>query len=167
MKSLTHAIKWGLIFVASALAWMVFERAMGWHGARIEQHPVMTNLFAVVAITVYVFALRDKRRQLGGTMTWTQGFVAGLLVSVVVAVLSPLSQWLTHAVITPAYFSNAIAYAVESGKMAQAEAEAFFNLGSYIVQSAVGALIMGAITAAIVALFLKRKHASASPDAAP
>ena len=157
MKTAIHAIRWGLIFTAAALTWMILEKAMGWHGEKIEQHPVMTNLFAVVAITVFVFALLDKRKQLGGSMTWTQGFVAGLWVSVVVAILSPLSQWVTHALISPDYFANAIAYAVENEKATREEAERYFNLNSYIVQSAIGALVMGAVTSAVVALFVKRK----------
>lgn len=160
MQKYAHEIKWGLIFTAAALLWMVFEKAMGWHGEKIEQHPVMTNLFAIVAIAVFVFALREKRKKLGGVMSWKEGFISGLLISVVVAVLSPLSQWLTHAVISPEYFSNAIAYAVESGKSTQEEAGNFFNLRSYILQSAVGGLVMGALTSAIVALFVRRKAAA-------
>lgn len=160
MQKYAHEIKWGLIFTAAALLWMVFEKAMGWHGEKIEQHPVMTNLFAIVAIAVFVFALLEKRKKLGGVMSWKEGFISGLLISVVVAVLSPLSQWLTHAVISPEYFSNAIAYAVESGKSTREEAGNFFNLRSYILQSAVGGLVMGALTSAIVALFVRRKAAA-------
>ena len=41
--------------------------------------------------------------------------------------------------------------------MSQEDAEAYFNLNSYIVQSIAGALMMGVVTAAIVALILKKK----------
>ncbi|WP_289024069.1 hypothetical protein [uncultured Salegentibacter sp.] len=37
------------------------------------------------------------------------------------------------------------------------DAAAYFNLSSYIVQSIAGALMFGVVTAAIVALFVKRK----------
>jgi hypothetical protein len=157
MKPSAHALKWSLIFVTAALAWMVFEKAMGWHGEHIARHPVMTNFFALVAVTVFVFALWDKRKSLGGVMTWKEGFLAGLWVSLGVALLSPLSQWLTHAVISPDYFPNVIEYAVESGKATREEAESFFNLRSYMIQSAIGGLVMGAITSAVVALFVRRK----------
>jgi hypothetical protein len=160
MKKYATEIKWGLIFCAAALGWMVFEKAMGWHGPKIEQHPYMTNIFAVVAITVYVFALREKRQQLGGQMTWKQGFMSGLIISIVVALFSPLTQWITHALISPAYFPNAIAYSVDVGYYDSPEAAAeYFNLQSYMMQGGIGAIIMGVVTSAIVALFLRRNSA--------
>ena len=158
MNNLKHALKWGIIFTFAYFAWMFFEKAMGWHDVKIAQHPTYTNIFSVIAIVVYVFALRDKRKELGGTMTWKQGFVAGVLVSVVVAVLSPLVQWITHTAITPDYFANAQAYSVSTGKVTQEQAETFFNLQSYILQASIFGLIVGVITSAIVALFVRRKE---------
>lgn len=157
MKKYATEIKWALIFCAAALAWMVFEKAMGWHGPNIEQHPYMTNIFGLIAIVIYVFALREKRQKLGGQMTWKQGFMSGLIISIIVALLSPLTQWLTHAVISPEYFPNAIAYSVEVGYHDSPEAAAeYFNLQSYMMQSGIGAVIMGVVTSAIVAIFLRR-----------
>jgi len=48
-------------------------------------------------------------------------------------------------------------HAIASGMMNDDQAEKYFNLTSYMMQSAIGALVMGAITAAVVALFLKRR----------
>jgi len=156
MKRATE-VKWGLIFVAISLLWMVLERLAGLHGPRIEDHATWTNLFAVPAIAVYVLALRDKRASdLGGTMTFGQGFVSGLVVTAVVAVLTPVTQWLTHTVITPDYFPNAVAAAERLGMSSTAAAEAYFNLGNYVRLALVGAVVMGAVTSAVVALFVRR-----------
>jgi hypothetical protein len=151
-------IKWALIFFVIGLIWIFLERLVGLHDAHIDKHPIYTNFFAIVAIAVYVFALLDKRKNFyNGKMTWLQGFITGIIISVIVAVLTPLAQYLTHSVITPEYFPNAIQYAVDSGKLTQAEAEKYFNLNSYLLQSAIGAIVMGIITSAIVALFVKKK----------
>lgn len=160
MKKYELEIKWGIIFTITALLWMVVEKLAGWHDAGIANHAIYTNIFAVIAIALYVFALRAKRRQLGNQMTWKEGFIAGAIISVVVAVLSPLSQLITHYLISPSYFSNAIKYAVESGNTTQEEAEAFFNLNSYMMQASIGALMMGLITAAIVAFFVRNRVAA-------
>ncbi len=65
-------------------------------------------------ITIYVFALLDKRRNYyKGAMTYMQGFVSGLIISVIVTVLSPLTQYITSYVITPEFFQNAIKYVIE------------------------------------------------------
>lgn len=158
MKKYAIEIRWGLIFTGIALLWMVFEKLMGWHGEKIEVHPIYTNFFAIIAIVVFVFALRDKRRHLGGTMSWMEGFVSGAIISVIVAILSPLSQYIVHTFLSPEYFPNAIAYAVENQGITREEAESYFNLQNYIWQSAIGGLVMGLITSAIVSLFLRKKE---------
>ena len=151
-------IKWGVIFTLVMLLWMVFERLMGWHGENIDQHATMSIIFAVVAIAIYVFALLDKRNNdLGGRMTWSQGFTSGFWITVVVVVLSPLAQYITHTVISPDFFNNMTNYAVESGNMTQEQAESYFNMRNYLMQSAVGALGLGVVTSAVVAIFTKKK----------
>jgi len=157
MKKYAIEIRWGLIFTGIALLWMVFEKLMGWHGEKIEVHLIYTNFFAIIAIAVFVFALRDKRRYLGGTMSWMEGFVSGAIISVIVAILSPLSQYIVHTFLSPEYFPNAIAYAVENKGMTQEAAASYFNLQNYIMQSAIGGLVMGLLTSAIVALFVRKK----------
>lgn len=161
-------IKWGLIFVVAALLWMVFEKVMGWHGPKIEQHAAMTNIFAVIAIAVYVFALRDKKHNdLGGQMSWTQGFLSGMIITAIVVVFSPLSQWIVHTLISPEYFPNIIKYSVEEGMWPdRASAEAYFSLGNYMVISAVSALILGILTSAIVAFFVRTRPSTGSEAAA-
>ena len=158
MKKNSTEIKWGVIFFISMLIWIGIERAAGLHSTHIDKHAVYTNIFAIVAIALYVFALREKReKDYSGTMSWKQGFISGLIISVVVTVLSPLGQWITHTIITPDYFSNVIEYSVSSGKMTREAAEQYFSLGGYVVQSMIGALVMGVVTSAVVALFVKKK----------
>ena len=153
-------IKWGVIFTLVMLLWMVFERLMGWHGENIDQHATMSIIFAVVAIAIYVFALLDKRNNdLGGSMTWSQGFARGFWINMVVVLLSPLAQYITHTVISPDFFSNMTNYAVESGNMTREQAESYFSMRNYLMQSAVGALGLGVVTSAIVAIFTKKKVA--------
>ncbi len=157
MKKFSIEIKWGIIFSIISLLWMYLEKGLGWHDENIAEHAIYTNIFAIVAIILYVFALLDKRKNFyNGKMTWTQGFISGIIISVVVAILSPLAQYLTHEFITPDYFENAIEYSVESGNSRE-NAEAYFNMKSYILQSFFFALTVGTVTAAIVALFVRRK----------
>ena len=162
MKKFAIEIKWGLIFIGVQLLWMIFERLVGLHDQYIAQHATYSNFFIVIAFVIYYFALTDKRKNYyGGRMTWKQGFISGLIIGLVVMVLTPLVQVLISNVISPHYFENAIAYAVESGNSTPEEAEAFFNLGNYILISTIAAPIYGAVTGAIMALFTR------GPKAAP
>jgi hypothetical protein len=159
MKNIKLELKWALIFVGMSLAWMVLEKAVGLHSTHIDKHMYLTNLFAIPAILVYVFALKDKKKNFyNGQMTYKQGFLSGFIITMIVALLAPLTQWITSTVITPEYFPNVIAYSVETGYHSSLEeAEAYFNLKNYMVQSVIGAFMMGILTTAIVALFVRTK----------
>lgn len=159
MKSIRIEIKWGVLFILVGLIWMVFEKTMGWHDVHIDKHATYSMLIAPIAIAIYVFALLDKKRNFyGGNMSYKQGFISGLIITLVVVILSPLSQYITSTYITPEYFDNVIAYSVSTGEMDQQAAEEYFNLKSYLIQSVIGAAVMGLITTAVVAVFVRSKH---------
>lgn len=119
----------------------------------------VTNLFAIPAIVMMVLALKEKKRNFyKGRMSYKQGLISGMILSVFIAVLSPLTQWITSYMITPDYFPNVIKRSVELGYYNSiAEAEENFNYLNYALQGAIGALVMGIITTAIAMLFIQTK----------
>jgi hypothetical protein len=153
----TFELMWAIYFIAVGIIWMVFEKAMGWHDVHIADHEVYTNFFSIVAILVVVLYMKAKKRQLAEENNYKNLLLGGIGLSVFIALLSPISMFITFEYITPDYISNAINYAVESGNATQEEAEAYFNFSSYIIQSSIFALIIGIITSAIVAIFFRKK----------
>ena len=157
MRNYKTEIKWAAIFIVMSLAWMYLEKALGWHDEKIALHPYLTMLYMFPAILVYVLALREKRdKDLNGKMSWKQGFLSGMLVSIIVAAFSPISMYVTQHWITPDYFPNAIEYAVNEQQLTLEAAQDYFSYKSYVVQSVIGAIIMGLITSSIVAAIVKR-----------
>jgi hypothetical protein len=137
---------------------MFLEKLAGLHDEHIDKHPIYTNFIAIPAIAIYVFALLDKRKNFyKSAMTYKQGFISGLIITAIVTVLSPLTQYITSTIITPEYFPNMISYSVETGKMTQEAAEEYFNLKNYLLKVVIGTPIMGILTTAIVAIFTRRK----------
>ncbi|WP_430400990.1 DUF4199 domain-containing protein [Flavobacterium sp.] len=158
MNKIAIEIKWGVIFTIAGLAWMYLEKYLGWHDELIGKHPIYSMLFSIIAIVIFVLALRDKKANyFQNEMDWKQGFLSGSIVALVVTLLSPVSQYITCEIISPNYFQNAINYAVENNRMKLEDAQAFFNLKSYMFQAAFGGLSMGIVTSAIVAFFMKSK----------
>lgn len=157
MKQYNIEIKWAIAFVLMTLGWMLLERLSGLHHQHIDKHEIYTNFIALPAIAIYVFALLDKRKNFyGNTMSYKQGFISGLIITLIVTAFSPLTQYITTTIIAPQYFPNVIKYAVDAQKMTQQEANDFFNLKNYIVQGLIGAPIMGLVTTAIVAIFTRK-----------
>jgi hypothetical protein len=159
MKNIKIEIKWAIIFSVMGLLWMVLEKLCGLHGKYIDYHLYLTNLFAIPAIIVMVMALKDKKKNFyDGRMNYKQGLISGIILSVIIALLSPLTQWVTSFVITPEYFPNVIKRSVEIGYFkTTAEAEANFNYQNYAIQGAIGALVMGIVTTAIAMIFIRTK----------
>lgn len=156
MRIYNIEIKWALIFIVTFLIWMGMENVLGLHTIHIDKHLYYTNLFGLVAIILYTLALIDKRRNFyNGRITWKQGFISGLIITIIIACFSPLTQLIIHKIIAPSYFSNAIEYGVSQGQDPDAMA-AYFNLRAYIFQSFFGTLSLGIVTSAVVALFVKR-----------
>ena len=153
-------IKWGVLFILIGLIWMVFEKTMGWHDVHIDKHATYSLFIAPIAIAIYVFALLDKKRNFyGGKMTYMQGLIPGVIISVIIAILSPGTQWIISYVITPEYFPNVIKRSVEIGYFSTTEeAEAQFNFVNYAKQSTIAALVMGVLTTAIAMIFIRSKE---------
>lgn len=152
-------IKWAVIFVVIMLLWMVFERLLGLHEEHIDKHATYTNFVAIPAILIYVLALLDKKKNYyNGYMPFKQSFMSGMVITLIITLLTPLTQYITTAFISPDFFTNAKEYAVSEGKLTQSEANGYFNLRSYILMGAVGALIMGTVTTFIVSVFVRSKY---------
>lgn len=160
MENIKIEAKWAIIFTVVMLLWMVLEKLMGLHGKHIQYHMYLTNLFAIPAIVIMVLALRDKKQNFyGGQMSYVQGLISGLILSAFIALLSPLSQWITSFVITPEYFPNVIEYSLETGYFKTIEeAKAMFNYKNYAMQGIFGALIMGILTTVIAMIFIRTKN---------
>lgn len=159
MQNIKIEIKWAIIFVVMSLIWMFLEKIAGLHSIRIDKHATYTNLIAIPAVAIYMFSMLEKRKRFyKGVMTYRQGFMSGFIITIIVTVFSPLTQFITSIIITPEFFQNMISFAVSEGKMTQSEAENYFNLKNYVIQGLIGALAMGLLTTAIVSFFLRTKR---------
>lgn len=159
LKNFRTEIKWALIFVTVMLAWMLMEKIAGLHDIHIDKHAFYTNFFAIPAITVYVFALLDKRKNdYDGIMNYKQGILAGLIITLFITLLTPMTQYIISGIITPDYFTNIIEYSVQHEEMTREAAEDYFNMKSYIIQGLIGTPVMGVLTTAVTAFFTKKHN---------
>jgi hypothetical protein len=91
-------------------------------------------------------------------MSYRQGLITGIIVSLFIALLSPLTQWITSYLISPEYFPNVIKRSVELGYFeTTAEAEANFNYKNYAINSTLFAFVFGVVTTAIAMIFIRTK----------
>jgi len=158
MKKFTVEIKWAIIFTTVNVAWVAFEKTMGFHSEHIEKQMFFGYLFAIPTLIIYALALVEKKRTYFlGNMNWMQGVATGLFMSLFISILSPIGQYISYALVSPDFFKNAIGCATQSKQMSVTVATTYFNLKSYIIQGIVGSISSGIVTSAIVAYFLQSK----------
>ena len=156
MKKYSIEFKWELIFIFMSLVWMLLERLTGLHDENIDQHAIYTNLIAIPAILIYYFAIKEKHdRFYKGQISFKQGFKSGLIISIIVTLITPLSLYISTKYISPEYFTNAVEYSVKNKLMVKNEALAYFNYKNYLVLSLMSAPVMGIITSLIISFIIK------------
>lgn len=159
MKKYLIELKWALVFTLMYLGWMLLEKFAGLHDQNLEKHSLYTNLMAIPAVAVYIFALIDKKRNFyENIMFFKQGFNSAMIMSCFILILGPLRQIVTVTYLIPDFFHNSIEHAVSSGSSTLEEAQSYFNLKSYIFYTLFGDFFMGLITSAVAATIVKTKQ---------
>ncbi len=157
MKKVYIELKWAIIFSIALLSWIFFEKTMGWQNDNIANFWWLTLLFAPVAIFFYLLALREKRRRVyDRKMTWNQGFISGLIISVFVALLSPLTEYVAYNFFTSDNFNTIAESSVTNELMARSKMNDIFRINNYRWQSAFGLFVFGTATAATAAIFVRK-----------
>lgn len=157
MKKFAIEIKWGIRFAFLWIVWLYIEKSSGYYNEKIADHALYSLLFTFVIIFVYYVAIKEKKNDFfKGQMSWKQGCVTGIFLTVVMAILTPVCQIIFHKAIAPEFFPNMIEYSISKGNTREV-AENYFNLSSYILQSVFGTLSFGVVISAIVALILQTK----------
>ena len=157
MKNYSLEIKWALRFTLLTLAWSIGEKAIGLHDIYIQNYGLCSLLFVVPAFLFFYLALAEKKKYFyNNSITWLQGLVCGAVISLIIAVLNPVTQLVIYKSISPSFFENIIAYKVKHG-MSLKTVQEVFNLKSYIIQTTLSNLSYGFTTGAIVSFLIRNK----------
>jgi len=158
MKNFRTELKWAAIFTLCHLAWFSLENLCGLHGKHLSRYPLLSLLIAIPGLAVYYFALKEKKQGFfNGKMSYMQGLMSGVILSILIGVLSPIATVISMSFISPDLSDMLIQEAVASGRMSQPAAESFYSLSSSISSGIFNAPIFGFLASAIVAFFVKSK----------
>ena len=141
------------------MVWFYIEKQLGWHTVKINMQPIFTMLFIFVTIPVYVFALNEKKQNyFENRIDWKQGFLSGSILSLIIAMLSPVAMYLSINYISPDFITNALDNALSKNRATKEQLESYYNVNSYIYQSVFSSLSLGIVISACVAYFIKTKE---------
>jgi hypothetical protein len=158
LLNLRLEIRYAVLISLLLLLWLSLEFMAGLHDMYIQYHPIVAIFALVVPVVCSRMAIKEKREQLDGTISFKQAFITGLLIAVFASILAIPSQMFFHTVINPNFFQNMIAYSEQRAAglrmniaEAKAGAEVYFNLSSYMLQCFLGTLFFGTIISVILA----------------
>ena len=152
--------KWAAIFFAATLAWMFFLLSLGWHSENIESHATYSLIYDILFIAIFTLAFVDKRKSIKPeSFPFKKALKFGILLTILVTLISPIVQTVTHKFISPEFFPNIIELAVSNNILTQEEALAKFNLRNYILENLIGTFLFGlALSLVLSAIFKKNKQ---------
>ena len=159
MKKFEIELKWATAFTAISVVWVYFEKYLGYHDEFVSSQGVFSFWLLVPHVLIYVVSIREKReRYYNGEITWQKAFISGVILSVVIAGLSPAAIYLMTEVVSPDYISNIIEVRSEQGIPRDGLVQVF-NLNAMISQTIFNNLATGVFFSAIIALIFKNKKA--------
>lgn len=134
------ALKYGIAVTLVIAAWVALKHFV----LHLESRPAQIAdivIFNLAAITGLTLGIREKRTTNGGTLTFGDGLLTGIKISV------------TYAILTSAYF--AMLLATVGPKLLQQEGET--SVAKAFLGVSIGFTLFGTVFSAIIALILKKK----------
>lgn len=158
MKNFAIEIKWAVLLSMATIAFSYLAKYLGYYDAKIAYYQVFSFLIAPLWLVIYYLAIREKKIEFfNSKMDWKRGFVSGIIIAAIATFLAPFGEWYTYEVIAPTYFTDAANFSVENGKMDREQAQTYFSLSSFIMQSIFSTLSGGVVIAGIISFILKSK----------
>lgn len=149
-------IKWAIIYAAVVMAWFLGERIAGLHGRYIALQGDISLLLLIPIIVVYSFANMDKKRRFyKGEMTYLQGFLSGLRLTVCILIITPFTQLISSYLISPDFFNRMIDFSVKTGNLTPGQARRQFSYGNFVFTNLLAEIITGVPISAFVPIWTK------------
>lgn len=158
MGSIGIQLKWAAIITLFACVWAAIEKALGYH--EDFSNIMFTAFFYFVLMTfLWAFAYIDKKKSLGKDAIWEfkNAFKFGLFLTGLLAILSPIAQYIIYESISPDYFINVIEHQLSYGNQDREALEAIHNLNLSIRQGVMDAMSLGVLYTALYSWIFKTK----------
>ncbi|MGO2102156.1 DUF4199 domain-containing protein [Psychroflexus halocasei] len=157
MKNFRIEFKWAMFYTLLNFLWLYAEKAFGWHSSGASRYAVYSMIMVVPQVAVTYFNMREKSEKFfDGNIEWRKAFFSGVVLSVLIAALSPVIVYALTEFVSPDFVTTAIEQGVGKG-MEEDSAKSLYNMNSLSKQAMFGNLATGVFWSAILALFFKKK----------
>lgn len=150
-------VKTAIWIAFAGFLWAILEFVAGLHTSRINMHAVITLFAFLPVLLIYIWHYRRTKKEYQQQLTWQKGFLSGLFVTGVAIPLSQAGFLIFYYFINPKLFSAFTKYSIENKIMTAEEAGNYFSISNYLVQIAIGTLMIGLLFSVILSFIFKAK----------
>lgn len=147
--------------------WLLLEFFLGFHTKYIDYLPFVTWLFVVIPAVGINWALKAKRdRYYHGQITIFQALKTGIIITLVMAIVGPLMQFLYIILVNPMYYDTMTSHAkefilgldiaAEDKESMLAKALKDNTISAGMLRTSLVMLIIGSIMTVFAAVLIKR-----------
>lgn len=148
---MNNAVKYGLILTGTIVVWLAVMHSLGAYSAQKTEMSIVDYFYVLVPAIVLYLGIKEKKKMSKNRLTYKEGVIEGLRISVIYGVLSPIVFYLYYTLVNP----DAIQFAKKAyGMMQFSDREVMFaDLAVQFVFSILGGLIMSLV----ISYFLSKK----------
>lgn len=162
-------IKFGIITGTGLCLWILAEYLLGLHSTRMHIGEYTIYFSVIIPMVTIYLGLKEKRdKRLNGKFSFRSGIKAGLMISLIAAIITTLFLIFYFNYINPQYADIGVAFykgkIIQSGKTAIQQTEELENIKrmfgfiNQLLFGVIGTIGTGLIISAGVSYFLKKKH---------
>jgi len=152
-KSLILAITYFFIFII----WKACEKLMGFHDDKINLYPLISDLILIPIVILYAIGFKSLRISLGGKIKFINALGFGLMASLFIVALTPMSVWIFDQFLNPNFYATMIQYQVKNHLSTLEIAQQSFNHENFKQSYIIGNIVTGSLLSAIMAFLSSKK----------
>ena len=156
MGTVKIEIKWGIILAVITFVVFTLSSLLGWQTVEtMNLHlSVAFAAFLIGNLTCLWLGLREKRnKDLGGLMSYGQGFKAGAIITVVATVLGALFLYCFTVFVNTEFLNANTDFLIAEGKM---EVGQVLTASAFLTEFSTHSLVLGLVFSLIIAFFAKK-----------
>lgn len=152
-KSIILAISYFFIFII----WKACEKLIGLHDNKIELYSVISDLIIIPIIILYAIGFKKHRIGLGGKITFKNGLGFGLMATLFIVSLTPMSIWIFDQFINPNFYASMIQYQIKNHLSTVEIAKQSFNHDNFKQSCIIGNIATGTLLSIVLAIISSKK----------
>ncbi len=149
------ALKYGLLITLVVVLWIVVVRLVMGVGADSKANIIAPLLFNLTAILAIFFGMKERKKKLGGALTFKDGIKTGMAITLVYAISACLFFMIEYLVAGPKLLLSEAG--PQTGPLWQVAVMAYAGLFF-------GSMFFGLIYSTLIAFFLARRMGRESTE---